>query len=545
VFLIHSDYHAARKAIEKLHATLTALNPTPIVAIPVKSHWLFWFGCKPSDNLHSFNNGFIVGKLTFHECCSPRVSASDTDPPEALHPLLHAVKVGIGPTGITLAPWGITNVYYDGSSASDMQLLLADANGHVPSPCGFAVLATVGYLPGNVTLFERIRKIPFLHAYDVTQGKLISLRSFVPREPDDAAMVDRCTAIVPQHSNQIVGISGGYDSRFVLGVLMRAGIRPTLLHLDGAESPIVAQLGAALGLEARLLAHGARLPDDLLAILTDGQRHLSEGNYHTLWGALSRDSIYHSGLFAEALVKNAFKTAWKVPGPRRYLLDRLIRRALLSTAPQELNGLSACTSRAEIAAFLKDELAFLKEPCSCWSRKAAANWFHYVNQGLRWCQAYTGALAYFAYPVFLVSDLDALAVGIASSFWCNFRKDRVRRLNYKLMPEVEVPYCDGRPARPDGWLREQLLKIPYEYGTRLGQWLEAHRRFKRAGRTSGESTDAREYGCGLPEMRRYIKADTSALLADRGCSINVKRATKTLYHVMNYLLRGPVEWTVP
>ena len=212
-----------------------------------------------------------------------------------------------------------------------MQLLIAKANGYRPSPEGVAILATVGYFPGELTLFSEISRIPLFHALDLELGCLVRIGRFESQPPDDRAMVDRLASIIPHEGPSVLALSGGCDSRFVLGILRKASQRPTLVRLSDDEDAIPMRIAEELGLPITVVREPAPDPDpELYAVMTDAQIYHRGGHYGRLRRALPAGTAYYTGLFADSLVKNAFRAAWKVPRFRRDMTTRLVEHALLA-----------------------------------------------------------------------------------------------------------------------------------------------------------------------------------------------------------------------
>jgi hypothetical protein len=105
--------------------------------------------------------------------------------PEEIHPLSTGARVVTRGGGILVEPFNVSNIFYGVDSISDMQLLIAQAEGHLPSPEGISVLSAVGYFPGNMTLFREIRKIPFRANYDLATRQLTAPQPIPYRGPND------------------------------------------------------------------------------------------------------------------------------------------------------------------------------------------------------------------------------------------------------------------------------------------------------------------------------------------------------------------------
>lgn len=472
MFLISRKPKAAVAALRKYYSKLLELKDCEgieqlcvgtIQEIDIGSFHLCWFRSKSSDNLHVFADGVVIGKLDFTEPGQDTPQYHSSPLPTVFHPLINAVAI----SGGLVAPLNITNIYYGNAVVSDMQLLIAEMNGYLPSSEGVALLAAIGYFPGNATLFREVVKIPLLHSYNLLAGSVCASEAFQYREANDDAMLARLSKIIPRGVTNYIGLSGGYDSRFVLGLLHNAGVPIQITGFKSEENHLISEIAGSLNVTHNgVLSTTPRLAPDAYAFLGDAQLAFGGHHFSRLRQSLPHDSVYHTGHFADSIIKNAFKTAWKVPS-RQPIFDRLIDNALLGRTPARIEGLISCNTRSALRAHLLKSLDFEKSYCAFPRKKEWANWFYFINRGIRWAQSYHADLSYFAYPVYLLSDLHATSLGISSSAWSNFNNDRLRDLNRKLLPGVDTPYFNGQTAAllPRG-IRE-LQKIKYEYGNRL------------------------------------------------------------------------------
>ena len=123
-------------------------------------------------------------------------------------------------------------------------------------------------------------------------------------------MVERLTSIVPDEGPSVLALSGGCDSRFVLGILRKAGRRPSLVRLSDDEDAIPMRIAQELGLPITVVREPAPDPDpELYTLVTDAQIYHRGGHYGRLRGTLPAGTAYYTGLFADSLVKNAFRAA--------------------------------------------------------------------------------------------------------------------------------------------------------------------------------------------------------------------------------------------
>jgi hypothetical protein len=203
MFLVDQDLSASVRCINKMRSALSSFDCGSVQVINMGNTWLTWFGYKPSDNLHVYNDGYIIGKLSFAETCEKNPIIHNERMPGLIHSLLNCVKIRKSKGEVVVEPNNITNVFYQESTVSDSQLLIADLKNLLPSSEGVAILSTVGYLPGNLSIFHRVRKIPFLESYNLSSQKLLKAGQLAYRKNNDAEMINRLTHIVPKGITRI------------------------------------------------------------------------------------------------------------------------------------------------------------------------------------------------------------------------------------------------------------------------------------------------------------------------------------------------------
>lgn len=487
--------------------------------------WLSWMSAAPTDALTEYADGFLIGTATpgVGASTTPARCASAPLPPS--HPLATAFVLRRAGDGWHLAPHHLSGAYTDGTYVSDRQLLIADAAGHVPDPVRVGVLAHVGYLPGNLTLFREIARVPFLGTLRLADRRVMRDGAILRRDPDDGRMVARLRSVVPVHGRHALGMSAGADSRFVLGVLHSAGVRPALYHLTGGETENVAALAAETGLSLTTVDSATPpVAPYLYTLMTDAQLYYRGGQYGKLRDVVAPDGVYHTGLFADSILKLAFRTAWKVPDPRRSLYERLVDYALLSILGEQDPGLRV--GRADVRRLLLEELAFGEEYETWATPQEAANWFYYLHRGVRWSQATTADLAHFTCVVHLLSDVEALSHGISAPYRENAGKSRVKSLCADLLPDVSTGYGDG--AAPTS----TLGRLQYEFVDRIGARLAAYFR----PRAPGATLQPAVAGITAPGFDRYFRGSPDVVTGDASPSHrHVRRAAVTVAHVLRYL----------
>lgn len=539
MFIISRKNDKAIKVLAKLRKFFLDSNEITcgtIYAHQLNGYWLHWFNCKPSDNLHIFEDGVVIGKMDFAEVSKNTPTQHlDVKLPKDLHPLLNATTVNVEDHDVIITPNQTTNIFVSPNGVSDMQLLLADLENVLPDAMHIAVLSSVGYLPGNLTLFADIEKIPFLNCYNISTQVFRQMHEITYQANDDNALLERLIELVPDVPSHL-GISGGYDSRFVLGCLLKAGIQPQLLHISSPEESVVQSLANELSLELTIEdGSTSLLPPDIYTIMTDGQIYFRGGGYSKLRNLMESNHIFHMGLFSVSIIKNAFKTAWKIPS-RIDIQRRLISYALLSNCPSQLKSFVEPIKKTVLHEFLFNQIIENAKVINFQSDKQWANWFYYLHRGVRWSYSTTADLSFYTYPVFLLSDFQAQLLGISSSAWSNFHKDRVRDLNHKLMPLVKNAYDDGGEVTHIGGLGRHIDKVKYEYFDRLLARQRGRKEF------ATKATTATSLLNQIPDTRHTVFSHyfsgTLKDVLEMDVSYAEKRSCITLYYVMDYLGRS-------
>jgi asparagine synthetase B (glutamine-hydrolysing) len=167
---------------------------------------------------------------------------------------------------------GFSPVYYhwhgrDLWFASEVKAILRVLRLTEPDWQAWADFHYIGHLLGTETLVSGVVALGAGHVLTVRNGNL-SVRTYYDvtrigvREPGDVStreVAERLLAAVDRRIRSGVRhtilLSGGFDSRLVLGALSRLGARPTVLALENAEThhgldgAIARRLAASLGLE--------------------------------------------------------------------------------------------------------------------------------------------------------------------------------------------------------------------------------------------------------------------------------------------------------
>jgi hypothetical protein len=461
----------ARRGESALRTLLTSLPVThgPLHLIDLGGHQLAWSRVQANENLHHYDDGVLLGKLAVDEAPMDDPIRHRGPLPSSFAALLPGVVIRSGPPR-TVEPIGTTNVFHCGTSVSDRQLLLAAHDDLQPSPIRVAILSTVGYFPGNLTMFAEIERVPFLHRWAPLTRTAARIRELTLPRPDDDALVDRLVSNVPKDVPAPIGLSGGYDSRFVFGVLRRATPQARILRFTDPETDIVQTIAREVGVEVvtagGLTDQDHRHEPGAFTLMTDAMIWCGSHQSNRLRRFLGPTDAYHSGHFADSIIKNAFKTAWKVPRPDRPYWPHLVATAVTPRA-RTTPVLRSSNTREEIVDDVLGALAYQRDYADFRSRKQWANWVYFMNRGLRWAQASYGDLTFYANPLHVLSDLDAQLLGIVTSGWSNFSNDRARLMTHRLLPEVTVGYHNGQSVVPNDGLRRAIDKVEYEYVERV------------------------------------------------------------------------------
>ena len=496
---------------------------------------LFWMRSKPSDNLHIYGDRIVIGKADFQEPSSERPIWHNPDEvAPRLHPLLNATTIKLGPNGIRVTPNQHAEVFWSKRSVSDLQLLIAKAEQFRPSRLGTLVLGTVGYFPGDLTLFSEVKKLPFLETLDFPAGTTQRHGSFEPKAPNDEAMVERLIEIVPLSSKPSIALSAGLDSRFVLGCLITKGLKPSARTRKDHETDLVEEVCRRLGLPLVPARHDL-VEGYKYTLMSDARIYHRGGNYSQMFHDVT-DEVLHNGLFADSIIENTFRTAWKKPGRITTIYSDLIRYALLSNCPVNVTGVVGAPSRQELHEELRAQLRGGETYAEFRSRKQWASWFYYFHRGLNWTPATMADASYFAYPVYLLGDRVATEYGLTSSPWSNFYKERLRVLNRQLLPEVPVDYSEGRPWKSRPPVINGIHKLWYEYAERL----VARRRGIRQMQGIGQNPLAEPTADSHSDLTNYFTRPLDELVTDETVTRNVKRAGVTVNNVLNFLDAVPI-----
>ena len=236
MFLISKDNHELEfKKFSSKFSFIRDLKPI-CMKIFHTGYYLHWVKIKPSDNLHIFKDGYVIGKISPNEKedDSPKNKIDESIDSITLHPLSISTKVKVK-DNVLFSPNQHHLLFYSSNLISDFQLLIAKVKSYNPDNARLITLSSVGYLPHNMTLFSQISMIPFLHDYDIFEKKLIKKYNFQLKLNNDSSMLDRLSEIIPTQNDTDLLMSAGLDSRFILGLLLKKKLNPRILHIKDIE----------------------------------------------------------------------------------------------------------------------------------------------------------------------------------------------------------------------------------------------------------------------------------------------------------------------
>lgn len=524
-----------RAPVAKARSALAPQLPCgPVHVVPMGTdRELAWFRGRSSDGLHSYRDGVVVGLLALDEPGDDAPQVHDGPLPDSVAPLMSAAT--ITNRGV-VRPANITNVFWSGDRASDSQLVLADAAGLRPSPFGVAVMCAVGHLVGDETLFAEARRITLAHELDMSTGRQQPTQPLPLVAPDggDDAFIDHLLGLLPSGGHHHLALSGGVDSRAILGLLVARGLRPTAVALRNRDHDelIAEQIAAALELEVHLAPTGAaapETPDAVYTLATDAQLYFGGARWSRLAPLVVPDSIVHFGLMGEGVFKNAFGSVWKRPTSLRRVPTAAVERGLLGRAPARLTGLRAPIGRSELIGTLRDRFDRLDALVPLSTRRQHANWVFFHSRAVRWGQASAAELTA-ARGTCLAGDLTAWLIASRSGAWENHAHQRIRAVTQRLLPDVTVPYASGLPAAPPSGIAGVKERLEYDYLIRL-------RARRRALSTPPLASVTRTVDRPLvtpPGFLEHFEVPLDSL-GPVGATLSTRRAARTIADVLRYL----------
>lgn len=532
MFIISKD-HNAGVCLESLVKQLSAVVEShKVFRIKLEQNlYLFWSSVKPQDNLHVFTNGIVIGRVVFSESISHEPIYHSYEVPDSFHTLIHNCVI-LFDKDLIVSPSQHMIIHYSKDSISDSQLLIAKAEKLMPDLMNVTVLACVGYFPGNLTLFSEIRRIAYLHQLRFFGQSETAIDTFEVKKSNDADLIRRYQNIVPKDVNSAIALSAGLDSRFVLGILLSKNIIPSIYSVKSEESIVAEKI--AKRLNAPFMAAKSEVFDEYnYTLLSDARIYYRGGNYSQLRESFKQNEILHNGLFADPVIGDAFKTAWKKPGTLKTIFEDLIEHALLSNVKSRIAGLKNNPDTNNVREYLSERLAYQKEYFDFKKRKEWGGWFYHINRGLNWTIGNMADASFFTYPVFLLGDKEAVEMGLSSSAYSNFYKERLRQMNQSLYPDgFNFDYSNGRPFKSNPPVIRDMYKIYYEYGIKLVSMLSQKKKvFKGTGNTMLNDITFDQANA----FSSYFTRDLKSNIKDPAIHFNFKRTMVTVNNVLKFL----------
>lgn len=524
---IPNSFEVLKKFSEKIHS-----NQAKVFQIECQEGlFLSWVSLKPSDNLHIYSNGYIIGKISFDEpCVQQPVKHSNESVPIELHPLLQSVTVLIKHDSMIVRPTQHKLVFYSENSISDSQLIIAKTDSLLPDLLRVAAFSVIGYLPGNITLFPEVNKVPYLEEIEFPTLTCHRYDTFEVQKPDNNKMIERLVSIAPRIKKSCVALSGGPDSRFTLGLLLKNNIRPKLYTFPSAEKDIVKEVGEKTNLEYEL--RDFKLHDPYLyTLMTDGRIYFRGGHFKALFNTRT-DELMYSGLWADPLGANVIGRAWKLPGTIKDIYKKMIRYGLLNYTPDHVKGFNRVITRDKLQKFIINELQFLNNYYDFKSRRQWTNWFFHLNRGLNWANAVVEDASYYIYPIFNLGDKTAIEYGIGSNAYENISKDRLRALNRYLLPEIKIDYSGNRKYSSNLFFLDPFHKLKSAYIVSAIKTIKTkHDVLHQNKNQLFTNIDQTTY----PHFEDYFNQSLEKLLKDDDVISNVKRAAVTVNFILKFL----------
>lgn len=535
MFII-SKNPSSKEALQLIWNELQLVNSnfTAIEEFSIGDHYLFWFSAKPQDQLSVFKNGFIIGKTDFNEdYVAHSIEKKHLDLPEQLHPLLQSTKVEVIDDEIVITPNHITSIFYsEKGCVSDHQLLIAKHEQLIPNNLRIQLLCGIGYFPGNLTLFESVKKIPYLFALHLKQLQVHQIDKFNPKPNNDNEMMSCFLDSIPDKKEVTLSISGGMDSRFVLGLLLKKGIKPNLVTLKGNELNIVNELASQLQLNLEVVKFNL-IPAYQYSLMTDGRIYFRGGNYSQMVDEFKPNELIYNGLAILPTNENSFASAWKKPGKLQTIYEDLIDYALIQRVPiKGFHSFINPIGKLKMKDFLTQRLSFGKQYHQFTSRKQWAIWFYHLHRGLTWTPAHLADLSFYIHPVFILSDKKASEIGISCSAYANFNKERLRKMNQKLFNKVRIDYSDNRKFESESLFILPFSKIYNEYFRKFFKRFQHLKTYPSQNKTNWfENLNDDQ----AKAFKNYFKTDLKTMLFANEYSFNEKRIAVTLNHVLLFL----------
>ncbi|QSS96409.1 hypothetical protein [Psychroflexus sp. ALD_RP9] len=540
MFILSKKTQAAQGAIKKYREKLIELHShfSEIFEFNLNSmNTLYWFSAKPQDQLHVFDNAIVIGKLDFDEKQTYKPIFHKGETLKSFEnldfdTLLNNIIIYFDDNFLDIIPSETTSVYYSEDSISDFQLLIAKTDKTLPSQVNVQILSSVGYFPGNMTLFDNVKKIPYL--FKLKNNQLEKIDDFKPKKNDDKKLINTLVKTVPVTSNQSLAMSGGLDSRFVLGILMKSGVKPKLYSLEGNEKQIIKEVAKTYKLDLKI-NNREHIEHSLYTLMTDSRIYFRGGNYSKMISDYQSDGIIHYGFSLLPFNENSFASAWKKPSLKSKLYDDLINYALLPRVPTSgFEQFKKTKTRKQLFKVIKEEMKFGIESYNFKfkTKKEIATWFYHLSRGLTWTYAHLSDLSFFKYPVFILGDKKSSEYGFRSSAYSNFNKERLRKLNQNLFKDSAINYSDNRKFKSLPPILNDIYKIYVEYFKKLFSRFKGLRQVNSIG---DENWFNNIHYKEAKNFKNYFKNSYKQVIESTETNFRVKRTAVTINDTLLFL----------
>jgi len=503
-----------------------------VFRFPLKNDFeLLWTSAKTTDNLTVFKDGFVIGKTDFQQSFQTEpYERPEEMMPKKLHPLLISTVVRITQKGFEVQPGEQTGIFYSEKSISDFSLLIALLENRQPYLEAVGMLAATGYFLGNVTLFQGVQRISYLHKLEMPGCKEIGHSEFQPQKNNDDLMVQRFLEAIPENINTAISLSGGMDSRFVLGLLFKKGYKPLVYSRVCDEEGIIKSICDKTGLSVQF-TNFPEMNDYTYTVRTDARIYHRGGNYYRMINDVKVDEFIFNGLSAEPALKHAYKSVWKNPFvPKRKLLSRLIDFGYLGEVGEVINGLKI--NKDALRSYYKTCLGYIGKGLKLKKKHEITRLYDHYNDCINWSHAHTADLTYNRYPLFLLAQKEAVELGIRSSFFAGLNDDRLRKLNNQIIPQCPVNYSNGRSFYAKPALYNTLYKIYLEYIQRFLVFLRYVKKRRQGTSKKYIKPEFKQSFQTSPGFLEYFDRDMAALQESADVTGNVKRAAITVNNVL-------------
>lgn len=492
---------------------------------------LIWTSIKTIDNLTVFKDGFVVGKTDFHQQYSLNpFEQKDEFVPHELHPLLLSSMIRTTENGLEVQPGEQMSIYYSTDNVSDFSILISLLENKVPSLEAVGMLSATGYFLGNVTLFPGIQKISYLSRLVLPENKEFQHSSFSPKKNDDDLMVKRFLEVIPEKIDTAISLSGGMDSRFVLGLLFKKGYKPNVYSRVCDEEDIIKEICDKTGLSVKF-TNFPEMNDYTYTVRTDARIYHRGGNYYRMINDVKTDEFIFNGLSAEPALKHVDKSVWKNPFVlKKNVVNRIINLGYLGDVKEKIDGL--LIEKKQLRLFYQECINPINQRLNVEKKHEITRFFDHFNCSMNLTHAHTADLAYFRYPIFLLAEKGAVEWGLRSPLYLGLNDDRLRRLNLKLTPQFPIDYSSGRLFKERPFIINDIYKLYIEYVQRFIVFIRYVRNRRKGTAKKYLKPEAKLSFITNPGFLNYFDRDLANLQASSDVTGNVKRAAITVNNVL-------------